>query len=392
MRFVPTVFSSLLKVIDRRQFQASVTRHRGDYYTKTLSSWEHLVALIYGQLSGAESLRAIEAGLNAQSHQHYHLGVRTIARSTLGDANKRRDPAIFTDVLASLIGQLGRKARKNVTSAMAMIDSTSIPLGDRFDCATYNGRIKGLKLHVLFDPDTPCPLHTDITPATVNDISFADQIPLEAGMTYVFDKGYYSFAWWSQIHAARAFFVTRVKTNTTWKVLHERPLCHKTSTKEDGFTLLSDQDVAIASKGDKPRKLTLSPRLVTLKREDGRIFTLITNDKIRPARDIALCYKARWSIELFFKWVKQNLNLHSFLGRNENAVRIQIIVAMITFTLLQIARITTKSKHSPQRFKQLAASLLPTRRHLQNLEKPPPINPSKRYPQNPNQLSLSWSN
>jgi putative transposase len=392
MRFGSTVFSSLLKAINRRQFHASVARHRGDYYTKTLSSWEHLVALIYGQVSGAESLRAIETGLNAQSHQHYHLGVGTIARSTLADANKRRDPAIFAELLANLVGQLGRQKRKDVTQAMAMIDSTPIPLGKRFDYSGSHGRIKGLKLHVLFDPHTPCPLHTNITPANVNDISFTDQVALEADTTYVFDKAYYSFDWWSQIQAAKAFFVTRVKTNTSLKLLNDRPVCHKARSKNDGFTIISDQDVAIVSKGKKSRKLTFMPRVIKLRRDDGSILTLITNDQSRAARDIALAYKARWSIELFFKWVKQNLNLHSFLGRSENAVRIQIIIAMITFTLLQIVRIASGSKHTPQRFKQLLASLLPTRRHLHSLEKPPPINPSKRQQNNPNQLSLSWAN
>jgi putative transposase len=391
MQYSPTVFSGLLKAINRRQFQAIVARHRGDRYTKSLSSWEHLVALIFGQLSGADSLRAIETGFNAQSHQHYHLGARRVARSTLADANERRAPAIFTDLLAQLIGQLGRKHRKDVAFAMQMIDSTPIPLGDRFGCAAFNGRIHGLKLHVLFNPDTPSPLHTDITPANVNDVSFVGQVPLEPGMTYVFDKGYCNYAWWASIHNAGAFFVTRPKSNAVWAKLNQRDVPASDTSKQDGFTVLADNEVVCQSKGNKTRKLSIPLRLITIARSEGGVLTLITNDMTRSARDIALCYKARWSIELFFKWVKQNLNLSKFLGRSENAVRTQIIIAMITFVLIQIARLTTKTHHSAQRFRQLIAGLLASRRHLAALEKPPPINPAKTKHHNPNQLTLKWT-
>lgn len=387
MPFVNTVFSSLLKPINRRQFDASVACHKGDAYAKKLSSWDHMITLVFAQVSGADSLRAISTGFNAQSHQHYHLGARPVARSTLADANGRRSPAIFTDLLAQLIAQLGRKARKDADFAMRMIDSTPIPLGERFACSAHNGRIHGLKLHVLFDPETPSPLHTNITPANVNDVSFRDQIALEKGITYVFDKGYCDYAWWSQIHATGAFFVTRTKKNANWSNVVTRVIDESQNTKDDGFVVLTDHDVTIASKGNQAKKLTLAPRLITVKRTDGQVLTLITNDKSRSARDIALCYKARWAIELFFKWVKQNLNLSRFIGRSENAVRLQIIVAMIAFVLIVIARKTTQTPLSAQRFRQLIAAFLPTRRNLNQLQLPPPINPAKPY-KCPNQLTL----
>ena len=293
MQYVSTVFSSLLKAINRRQFQGIVARHGGDRYTKSLTSWEHLVALIYGQLSGAVSLRAIETGFNAQCHQHYHLNAGRIARSTLADANQKRCPAIFSDLLSSLIAQMGRKHRKNAAFALQMIDSTPIPLGDRFECAAFNGRIKGLKLHVLYDPTAPCPLHTDITAANINDVSFRDQVSLEAGVTYVFDKGYCDYAWWTQIHAREAFFVTRPKTNVTWAITASRSVEPSTTSKEDSFVILTDHDVLPASKGSTAKKLTFSPRIITIRRANGQELSLITNDKTRAARDIALCYKAR---------------------------------------------------------------------------------------------------
>jgi IS4 transposase len=390
MQFSNTVFSGLLEPINRRQFAASVTRHKGDRYAKTLSSWDHLVALLFAQLSGADSLRAISTGFNAQSHQHYHLGARPVARSTLSDANARRAPAIFTDLLSQLIAQLGRKARHKATFDMRLIDSTPIPLSKMFACAAHNGRIHGLKLHVLFDPHTPSPLHTDITAANVNDVSFRGQVPLEAGITYVFDKGYCHYDWWREIHAAGAFFVTRPKTNASWTTLRTRHLNPSQACAEDCFEVLSDQDVINASKGFKAATFKTPMRLIAIKRDDGNTLTLITNDTSRSARDIALSYKERWSIELFFKWVKQNLNLSRFIGRSENAVRLQIIVAMIAFVLIQLARKAVKIPHSTQRFRQLIAALLPTRRSLHNLEKPPPINPPKPKP-DPNQTQFQWN-
>ena len=346
--------------------------------------------MVYGQLSGAQSLRALESSFNAQVHQHYHLNTKPIARSTLADANERRPVGIFTDVLADLIAGLGRKTRKDVRFAMQMIDSTPIPLGEQFGWRTCSNRIKGLKLHVVFDPDTPSPLHTDITAANVNDVAFRDQVALEAGVTYVFDRGYYEFGWWTDIHAAEAFFVTRTKSHSKWQETKARHIPKSNTTKDDGFIILTDHDVLPASKSHKPQKLTCPVRIITLRRDNGKVLTLITNDKTRSARDIALCYKQRWSIELFFKWVKQNLNLSRLLGRSENAVKIQITIAMIAFVLIQLARQIAPKHLSSQRFLELVSAMLGTRRNIATIEKPPPINPNKRQ-SDPNQTIFNWN-
>jgi putative transposase len=159
MRFVSSIFTSLLKPIDRRRFRASVARHGADAYGKSFNSWEHCVALVFAQLSGASSLRALETGFNAQSNHHYHLGCGQLSRSTLADANRRRPVAVFTDVFQGLVGQLGRKARSQARDVLHLIDSTPIMLGDMFECATSNGRIRGFKLHVLHDLEMNCPRH-----------------------------------------------------------------------------------------------------------------------------------------------------------------------------------------------------------------------------------------
>jgi IS4 transposase len=386
MRFTPNILTGLLKGIDRRAFKASVERHDGDAYVKSFGSWEHLVSLIYAQVSGADSLRAVATGFNAQSPHHYHLGCGKVARSTLADANARRPPAVFAELFGWLAAGLGRKARAEAAQALRLIDSTPVPLSDLFECAASNGRIKGLKLHVLHDLEAGCPMACEITPANVNDIGFGRRLSLEEGVTYVFDKAYCHFGWWTTIDQAKAFFVTRPKTNMRWKTLKKRPAAE---VQGDGFRIVADREVKLASKGDS--KLPVFLRRITVKRDNGDVFDVISNDKLRSARDIAACYKARWQIELLFKWIKQNLNIKKFMALNENAIRLQILTAMIAFVLLQIARTASKTQLSPRRFAELVAAFLFTRRSIANIEKPPPINPSKAKPPNPAQLAFSYA-
>ncbi|RVG21425.1 IS4-like element ISRm16 family transposase, partial [Sinorhizobium meliloti] len=157
MRFTPSIFAQLLKAIDRRSFQAIVDRHAGDAYDKCFTSWDHLVALIYAQLSATTSLRGLEASFNANSQHHYHLGSGRLMRSTLSDANRRRPVAVFAETFALLAGQLDRQTRREGTKMLRLIDSTPIPLGKLYDWAKSNGRIRGMKLHVVYDPKADCP-------------------------------------------------------------------------------------------------------------------------------------------------------------------------------------------------------------------------------------------
>lgn len=169
MRFSPSIFSKLLAPIDRRQFKEIVERHDGDAYDKSFKSWDHLVALIFAQFSAADSLRGLQVGWNANSQHHYHLGTGAIARSTLSDANKRRPVAIFADTFALVARQLDRQTRQSGMAILRLINSTPIPLGKVCDWAKSNGRIRGLKMHVVFDPKADCPRILDITDANIND-------------------------------------------------------------------------------------------------------------------------------------------------------------------------------------------------------------------------------
>lgn len=386
MHFTPSILTSLLKGVDRRAFRAIVARHDGDAYVKSFTSWEHLVSLVFAQLSGASSLRAVETGFNAQTPHHYHLGCGKVARSTLADANARRPPAIFAGLFELLVSSLGRKARQEACKTLRLIDSTPVPLCALFDCAASNGRIKGLKLHVVHDLELNCPVACAVTPANINDIGFGRGLNLEAGVTYVFDRAYCHLGWWTKIAAAGAFFVTRPKTNMRWKTLRKRPL---DNTQGDGFTVCADREARLASKGDS--KLPIFLRRITIKRANGECFEVITNDPSRSALDIAACYKARWQIELLFKWIKQNLNIKKFMAFNENAVRLQILAAMIAFVLLQKARQMAKTRLSPRRFVELVSVFIFARRDIGDIEKPPPIHPSKAKPINPAQLTLDYA-
>jgi IS4 transposase len=372
MRHLDSIFASLLKPLDRRSFKASAARHEADAYCKSFDSWRHLVALIFAQLSGAGSLRALVAGWNANAHHHYHLGSGVIARSTLADANKRRPMAVFVEAFAMLSGQLDRTSRAAGQAMVRLIDSTPIPLGQLCKFATWNGRIRGLKMHLVYDPHADRPCSFEITPATVNDIEIGRRTALEGGATYVFDKAYCHYAWWASFNAAGAIFVTRPKSSAKWRIIEQRALA---VTRGEGFEVFSDCTVALASKGDS--KLPIELRLIEVRRDDGKTVTLLTNDMHRSAVEIGALYKARWQIELFFRWIKQHLKIKSFLGNNENAIRLQIVAAMIAFALLRIAARLHRSTQPALRFAQLVAIQLFARKPLAEVDKPFSLSPTR---------------
>jgi IS4 transposase len=387
MRFTPSIFGKLLEPIKRRQFDTLVERHAGDAYIKSFASWNHLLALVYAQFSAAVSLRGLEAGWNANRQHHYHLGSGPLVRSTLCDANKRRPVAIFAEIFSLVASQLDRQTRRDGAEMVKLIDATPIALGKLCDWAKSNGRIRGLKLHVVFDPKADCPSVLDITNANVNDAQIGRTIAIEPGATYVFDKGYCHYGWWTAIAEEGAVFVTRPKTNMRLDLVAERPIA---LAHGDGFSVLEDHEVRFASKGDS--QLPIRLRRLRVQRPDGKTIALLTNDLERAAADIAALYKARWQIELLFRWIKQHLRIRRFLGNNDNAIRLQIFAAMIAYALLRIAARRHCVKIPILRFTDLVALCLFERRHLGAIEKPPQVNPSRPQSQNSqNQLSFGYA-
>ena len=387
MRYCDSIFARLLKPIPRWWFDAAVARHRADAYDKRFCSWDHLVALIFAQLTGIDGLRGLESVWNAHAHHHYHLGSGPLARSTLADANARRPVALFAETFAMLSGLADRVLKREGAALLRLLDATPIPLDHLAAWAEWNGRTRGLKLHVVYDPTTDHPRRIAITSATVNDVEIGRAVPIEPGATYVKDKGYCDYAWWTRIHEAGSFFVTRPKSNARYTVVRRRALRRKTG---DGFTLLDDANVTLATQGK--AKLAIPMRRVRLKRANGEVLTLITNDHQRSALAIAEAYKLRWQIELLFRWIKQHLKLRKFLGRSENAVRLQVIAAMIAYLLLRIAARHSRLTMPAIRFAQLVASCLFARKPLDRIDKPPELHPAKpRYPAHLTQLVFSYA-
>jgi putative transposase len=387
MRHVNSIFVSLLKPVDRRRFRAIVERCDGDAYDKSFKSWDHLVALIFAQLSRANGLRGLESGFNANAHHHYHLGVGRLSRSTLSDANARRPVAVFAQTFAMLSELADRRTRDEGAEMLRLIDASPIPLGKMCHWAKWNGRIRGMKMHVVYDPKADCPRTVEITPATVNDIEIGRLVAIEAGATYVFDKGYYHYGWWAQIDAAGARFVTRPKDNTRLRARRRR---HVRKIIGDGFRIVDDAEVVLASNGDS--KLPIPLRRIRVKRDQGGAITLITNDMKRTAVDIAALYKGRWQIELLFRWIKQHLELRTFLGNNDNAIRLQILAAMIAYLLLRIAARINAVTIPALRLAELVGQCLFTRKLIAKIHKPPPVNPSAPAPKSsPNQLAFCYA-
>lgn len=387
MRFRDSIFTRLLEPINRRRFQTVVDDLNGDAYDKSFKSWDHLVALIYAQLSGHDSLRGVVTGFNANPQHHYHLGTGKLSRSTLSDANARRPVGIFAQTFAALSATAGRQIRQEGMEMVRLIDASPIPLGRVCSWAAWNGRIRGMKLHAVYDPRIDVPMCVEVTPANINDVEIGRQVPVQSGATYVFDKGYCRFDWWQKINDCGAFFVTRPKTS-----MRLRKIRRRTNPKRngDGFRIVADDEVRLASKGDS--RLAMPLRRIKVRREQGGTVTLLTNDLSRTAVEIAGLYKSRWQIELLFRWIKQHLDIRKFLGTNDNAIRLQVLAAMIAYLLLRIAARANCITMLPLRLAELVGQFLFTRRSFAAIDEPPPTNPNRpKSTAAPNQMEFCYA-
>ena len=294
---------------------------------------------------------------------------------------------MFAQTFAMLSELADRRTRDEGAEMLRLIDASPIPLGKMCHWAKWNGRIRGMKMHVVYDPKADCPRTVEITPATVNDVEIGRLVAIEAGATYVFDKGYYHFGWWKKINDAKAFFVTRTKANTSFRVSKHR---YVRKSIGDGFRIIDDAEVRLTSKGDS--RLPMPLRRIRVKRDKGGTIALITNDMQRTAVEIAALYKGRWQIELLFRWIKQHLNIRKFLGNNDNAIRLQLFAAMIAYLLLRLAARVNCVKMPALRLAELVCQRLFMRRPIAEIDKPPPVNPSRRQPRSsPDQLGFWYA-
>jgi hypothetical protein len=363
MQHQNSVFHGVLKHVPWQEFERILAQHGADKDGRGLTSKAHLIAMVYAQLSGAASLREIEIALTSHAGRLYHLGGSEVARSTLAEANRYRPAEIFADLFAALTKQAQGRLRRQVGRAVRLIDATSIPLTSLSgDWAQFSAEICGAKAHLVYDPDSDRPLYAQITASNVNDITAARAMPIEPGTDYVFDLGYYDFAWWASIDAAESRFVTRLKVNSPFTIEEERPV-------PAASPILSDRIGRLSKRLAASRKNPISKPLreVRVRIDTGAVLRLVTNDLDAPAQEIADLYKRRWAIELFFRWIKQTLKIRHFFGTTENAVRIQIATALITFLLLRLAQQANKIVDSPLAFTRIIRANLMHRREMSQL-------------------------
>jgi IS4 transposase len=382
MRHQNSVFHSVLKHVPWGAFDDLVEAHGADARVRRLTTKSQFVALLYGQLSGAASLREIVAGLESHAVRLYHVGAASVRRSTVSDANARRPAAVFAELLARMMTQAHRGLRRKLAETTYLVDATGVRLNEgSAGWARFSTGVCGAKVHVVYDADADRPIYAAVSAARVNDITVAQQMPIEPGATYVFDLGYYDYAWWAKLDAAQCRIVTRFKANTPLAVVEELPVPQSSNILSDTIGFLPARQ-ARSRRNPMPDAV----REIRVGTETGKVLRILSNDLDAPAQEIADLYKRRWAIELFFRWVKQTLKITRFLGTSENAVRIQIAVALIAFLLLRLAQATQKTVQSTIAFVRLIRANLMHRRRIDRLLGPePPLQPQ------PNQLALQWT-
>jgi len=379
MRYQTSVFHQLTKHIPWDVFDQSVERHGADHRVRRLRCRDQFMALLYGQLAGAVSLREIEIGMQSWQSRLYQPRARTISRSTLADANAKRPAQIYADVYQALVKQARPGVRRKMKDAVRLIDSSKLRLTGRSESWVKPMRNHHFaKIHVVYDPHAVLPLETVVTANTVSDLTPAKMMDIEPGVTYVFDLAYYKYDWWHKLDAAGCRFVTRMKTFTKLTKITERPLCKGDSS------ILADRSGVLARQFQRGPNAWCGPlREVMIERDGDKPLRLVTNDFEATAQEISDLYKLRWEIELFFKWIKQNLKLKHFIGTSENAVKIQIYIALIAFLILKAAHGAQKSIPKLQAFTRLARLCIMSRHNLRDL-----LQPFKLRPDNPDQFNL----
>lgn len=335
-----TLMHDLLKFIPRHDFESIVKKHRGDRYVKRFDCWQQLVTLLFAQAADRASLREIEQSMEVNDPRLYHLGIKTVRRSTLADANRKRPSEMFEALFYKLVERtqvLTPKHKFRFKNPLLTWDATIIGLCLSVFPWSKFGQTKGaLKLHVQLNNSGNIPDFIVATPGFVHESTAVKRsFTLSPDSIYCFDRGYWDFDLFRRINNAQAFFVTRTKETLNYTVTGQH-----TETTNNG--VLSDEIITLQN--DKyQRELRL---IRYYDKEDGDVFEFLTNNFHLSALTISKIYQARWQIEAFFKWIKQNLKIKTFLGTNQNAVLTQIWVAMCYFLLLAYIKYQTKFKLS----------------------------------------------
>ena len=332
------VFRQLLQFFPRHEFNLCIRRYRGEYRARSFSTFDQLLCLAYAQLTGRESLRDIETCLNSHREKLYHVGFRgAVSRSTLADANERRDWRIFQDFGQALIGMAQQLHRDEplaieLQQPLFAFDSTTIDLClSLFPWAKFRKTKSAVKMHTLIDLRGIIPTFVAVTTGKVHDVRMLDKMPVTEDAIYAMDRAYVDFARLYALHQQGAFFVVRAKSNLQYRRLYSLP-------KDKDAGIRADQIVALTTQKSKRGYPESLRRVSYIDKQNNKRLVFLTNHFDIPAPTVADIYKQRWQVELFFKWVKQHLRIKSFYGTSINAVKSQIWVALSIYLLVVITR------------------------------------------------------
>ena len=356
-----TLLGQMLQMFPRFEFQKAVSETKTEYHARGFTSWNHFVAMLFGQLAGQDSLRGIEAGLATQSKTLYHLGIEPIHRSTLAYANKHRTHELFKKIFLTMLSKcelLAPKHKFRFKNPLHSIDATTIDLClSLYNWAKFRTTKGAVKLHVKLNHSGYLPTFAVVTTGKVHEIQVAPSIPLEKGDVAIFDRGYTDFSWYKSLDDKGVIFVTRTKRNANYRVVERKDVSRFKY-------ILSDQIIKLKgfySKQKFPEKLR---RIRSKDPKNGKIITILTNNLVWSAATIAKIYKDRWQIELFFKCIKQQLKVKSFVGTSRNALLSQLWVALITYLLLTYLKFKSKFQWSLYTLCSILPTNLFSRRNL----------------------------
>ncbi len=378
------VFAQLIEFLPQKTFQRIVMKYQGDKYIKSFSCWNQLLIMMYGQLSGCESLRELVCITTAHSPKSYHLGFgkSLITRSNLAKANANRDCKIFEEFAYKMISiAQGKRITREfeICGRFYAFDSTTIDLClNLFWWASFRKTKGGIKVHTLYDVVTQIPTFLHITEAKVNDMNAMDEIPYEPNAYYIFDRGYFDLARLFTINLIGSNFIIRERGQLQYEIIEGEYLL------EGSDNILYDQTIRLTGLQTRKKYPVLLRRVGYYSVEHKRTFTYLTNNFGISAGYIALLYKNRWQVELFFKWIKQHLHVKSFWGVTENAVRIQIYAAITTYCLVAIIEHDLRLNRSTFDVLRILSMSLFDKTPIRELfEKPEPVDdiPENRHAQ-----------
>lgn len=354
------IFSQLIEFLSHNDFISCVSKYNGNYKVKTFTCWHQLLYMVFGQLSNRESLSDLIVCLQSQQNKSYHLGMGNgTSKANLAKANEKRDYRIYESFALILVADVQKFAIPEISFDLSIdapvyaIDATVIDLClNVFWWGKFRKHKAAVKLHTILDVKTNIPTFIYITSGAVHEVNSLDHLPVEAGSYYIMDKAYIDFKRLYRMHKAGAFFILRAKENFTFIRIASRPVDKSTGVKCDQTVRLKNYTVSLAY----PEVIR---RVKYYDKELEMEFVFITNNFEISAIDVACLYKYRWTIELFFKWIKQHLKVKTFWGYSFNAVKTQIYIAMITYLLVALVKYQLKLKQTQYEILQiLSISLL----------------------------------